>query len=189
MRKRLLLTATILLALTISACAGTRTHVQLDDISPRLSRLNNTPYDVLREQTVHYSVVGIPKYDRFFREAAILHATAVFALSTVERLEAILAGDTAPTLMDVHILVTLMTDTLPQTAQRAHYLHHQGTQLRQEAKRDFPWRFYKARTIRRAINDARYNLEAARDISPELLARLRTLSRTVNLPNIIRQSL
>ncbi len=184
------LRATILIAflLAVAACTGTRHNIQLSDVSGGLGRLEFSPYDPLQKEPVTYTTIGEHKYDKFVKEAAALRATMVFTLHTIERFETVVAGKATPNPIDFVLAWQLVTQTLPRTAERAAYLYLEGSRLKEEASSDFFWRFYKIPKAKGALDEARENLIATRDMAPVLIERLEGLVTRIDRKKLLRQS-
>ncbi len=185
-----ILKATALLAalLFTVACAAPRQTLRLGQISPGLEAFEGSHYDALATAPVVYSVIGEPEYDRFFQEAAAVHGSMLFALRVIDRAETIVAGRAAPTPADLRLIVTVMTDTLPHTQQRAAYLIEEGERLRGEAAWHFAWRFYKIPRARSAVDEARAHLEESQRLAPVLVARLRDIHERIQYQKFFRFS-
>ena len=179
----------LLFSLLAQACAGERHVLRLSQVSPRLSPFEGSPYDALATGPVSYTVIGEPDYDKFFQEAAAVHGAMLFALRSVERLETIAEGSANPTPLDYTITLTLLTDTLPRTQQRAMYLQKEAMRLRGRIFGDFFWKFYKIPKVRRALNETRENLESTKALVPQLLGRLMNLHRRIKLNKGLEKSL
>jgi hypothetical protein len=140
-------------------------------------------------QPVHYTEIGEPKYDKFFREAAAVYGSMLFAIHVIKRTEDIVAGNVAATPLDLRLILTVATDTLPRSQQRAIYLYNESKTLREEAGSDFFWKFYKIAKVRGAVNEARANLEETKRLVPELVSRLQQLQTRIQWNKMIERSL
>jgi hypothetical protein len=165
----------LVLLLILSACAGHRESLRLGQISERLGQFEGTDYDVLQASPVHYTRIGEAEYDLYFEEAAAVLGSALFARRVLDRAEEIVGGKRQATMNDLAVIFTVMTETLPRTQKRAIYLLEEGERLRAKAPTDFFWRFYKLPRARKAVLEAQYNLESARDMAPELITSLRRI--------------
>lgn len=77
----MLLACVIFLA---SSCASTSQSVTMRDLGPGLAKYeNNTKINILKKENVSYSSVGMPKYDRFFKESAIFYGKVKVADSLI----------------------------------------------------------------------------------------------------------
>ena len=175
MHRSFLLPFTCLTILFSAGCAGESHVLRLGQVSPGLTRLEGSPYDALVTEPVHYTVIGMPEYDRFFEESAAAYGSVLLAMKTVDRAQDLIDGKSRPTPLDFMLWFTLLRDTLPRTLQRAAYLENEGRRLREKAPSDFTWHFYKLWQVRSAVKQAQANLEATQRLAPVLMQRLHGL--------------
>lgn len=178
----------LVLALALGACAGQQHTLKLSQVSTGLRPFEGSPYDALTLKPVHYSEIGEPEYDKFFREAAAVYGSMLFAIHVVKRTEDIVAGKVSPTPLDVRLILTVATDTLPRTHQRAIYLYNESLRLREKMGADFFWKFYKIPKARSAVNEARDNLLETKRLIPELAKRVQELHTKVEWHKMIEKS-
>lgn len=189
---RLRVTTTVfalVLAASLVGCAGQRHSLALREVSPSLQKLEGSPYDSLASQPIYYTIIGEPDYDRFFKEAAAIHATLLFAQHAVARAQSIVDGRAQPNPIDFALMLTLLTETLPRAHQRAVFLSQEGKRLRKRVYRDFAWKFYKIPRVSRAVSEARDHLGATQRLAPELLQQIKVLYLRAKYNRMFDQSL
>jgi hypothetical protein len=181
-------TAFFLVFLLAAGCAASHHHLRLGQVSPALERYEGTDYDVLASEEVRYRTIGEPDYDAFFREAAALYGSALFAVRFVQRIERIVAGQETATPSDLAMVWILATQTLPHTQRRALYLAKEGERLRAKARRDFAWKFYKLPRAWRAAREAQANLEATQELAPALALKLHEIQKLLLINQLKERS-
>jgi len=73
--KRIFVIVLCLIITTLSACAmlgsSRKEPLTIADVNPKLTSIQGTPLDAVKNQNLEYPVTGEAKYDKFFKDAAI----------------------------------------------------------------------------------------------------------------------